>query len=316
MVRLRLLSILVFAWLASHSRAALAQEPFGVDPVATTPPATGGSEQATTARYWELGRARAFFATTLEAGYAYLRPKFALGYGLPYWRWIGLEAYPLVSLGGVGQYAGIGGALPGVTFRVGGRYYLPFSRSFLLPQDSYSRLDIESLAGPTADYLALEAEVTGSIPVPAGTLVAVLTGYHVLLAPDGYFLYEDSLRAVMDPPWIWRARLGYLFALLRDGALRIGPAADLIGLPGRGDFVVRGGLVASVGINAHLEAQASVIPVIVSPDTLGLAGGDFGQLGIRLRWATGSAPDPEKLRKARTERIEELRRERREGAAP
>jgi len=315
MGRVTRLGVLGFAWLAAHSHWALAQEPLGIDPVGATPPATAGSEQATTARYWELGRARPFFATTLEAGYAYVRPKFMLGYGLPYWRWIGLEAYPLVSLGSVGQYAGISGALPGVAARIGGRYSLPFSRSFLLPQDSYSRLDIDSLQGPTADYLALEAEVTGSIPVPAGSLIAVLTGYHVLLAPDGYFLYEDSLRAVMDPPWIWRARLGYLFAFLRDGALRIGPAADLIGLPGRGEFVVRGGVVASVGISAHLEAQASFIPVIVSPDTLGLAGGDFGQLGIRLRWATGSTPDPEKLRKARGERIEELRQEQREGGA-
>jgi hypothetical protein len=297
------------ALLLMHTRAAFAQEPFGVEPVAPSPPAAGGTEQAVVARYWELGRPRVFLATSLEAGYAYVRPRFALGYGRPYWQWVGLEAYPLVSLGGVGQYAGIAASFPWVSFRAGGRYYLPFSRSFLLPRDSFGRIDIESLEGPTADYLALEGEVTGTLPAPAGSLFAVLTGYHTLLVPDGYYMFEESLRAVMEPPWIWRARLGYLLALLRDAAFRIGPAAEVIGLPGRGELVVRAGVVASVAINAHLEAQASFIPVIVSPDTLGLAGGDFGQLGVRFRWATDSTPDAEALRKARAKRLDQLKQE-------
>ena len=50
-------------------------------------------------------------------------------------------------------------------------------------------------------------------------------------------------------------------------------------------FIVRAGLLGSVSLDAHLEAQVSLIPVWVSPDSLGLAGGDFGQLGVRLRWA-------------------------------
>jgi hypothetical protein len=305
------LAVLVFAAITLRTSGAHAQEPLGIDPIAPSPAAAGGTEQAVVARYWALGRPRFFLATMLEAGYAYARPRFAFGYGLPYWRWIGLEAYPLVSLGGLGQYAGIGGAIPGLSFRAGGRYYFPFSRSFLEPKESFNRLDIDSLEGPTADYLALEAEVTATVPVPAGSLFAVLTGYYTLLVPEGFFQYEESLRTVMEPPYIWRARLGYLFAFMRDSALRVGPAADLIGLPGRDEFVVRAGVLASVAISAHLEAQASFIPVIVSPDTLGLAGGDFGQLGIRFRWATGSTPDPEALRKAQGKRLEELKQEQR-----
>ena len=81
------------------------------------------------------------------------------------------------------------------------------------------------------------------------------------------------------------------------------PTGDLIGLPGRDEFVVRAGVVASVAIDAHLEAQASLVPVIVSPDTLGLAGADFGQLGVRFRWATGSTPDPEAVRREREEAL-------------
>jgi hypothetical protein len=106
---------------------------------------------------------------------------------------------------------------------------------------------------------------------------------------------------IMDPPYVWRARLGYLLAFGRDGAIRIGVAGDVIGVPGRDEYVVRGGLLGSVSMTAHLEAQVSFIPVLVSPDSIGLAGGDFGQLGVRFRWATGSKPKAERLREELTE---------------
>jgi hypothetical protein len=260
------------------------------------------------ARYWELGRPRLFFSTKLEVGYAYVRPQFAFGYGLPHWRWLGVQTYPLVSLGGAGHYAGIAAEIPRLLIRGGGRYYYPFSRSFLPPDDSFTRKEIELLNGPKADYLALETEVIATIPVPAGSLFAVGSGYYTLLVPDGFYLYEESLRTVMKPPYIWRGRLGYLAAFGRDGAIRIGPAAELIG-SGRDELVLRGGVLASVSINAFVEAQASFIPVILSPDSLGIAGGDFGQLGVRYRWATGSTPDPEALQRARIQRIQELQKQ-------
>lgn len=304
----------------AYSAAALAQEPLGIEPP-PSPPAAEGIEQAVVARYWELGRPRLFFASIVEAGYLYAKPRFAFGYGLPHWRWFGLEAYPLLSLGGVGHYAGIAAAVPRLQARAGSRYYYPFSRELLPPQASFNRTEIELLDGPRADYLSLEAELVGTLPVPAGSLFGVLTGYYIptgsggsgldsFLVEEGFYLYEETLRTVMKPPYIWRARLGYLLAFGRDSAIRIGPAAEVIGMPGRDEFVVRGGAVGSVAIDAYVEAQASFIPVILSPDNLGIAGGDFGQLGVRWRWATGSKPDPEKLRKARAKRLEELKRTR------
>ena len=292
------LALTAFVATLSAAPALLAQDAFGVDPPSAAPPAAAGTEQAVVARYWELGTPRLFLASTIEAGYAYAKPKFAVGYGQPYWRWIGVEAWPLVSTSGVGGYGGIGGAVPGLSFRAGSRYVYPFSRTYLDPKDSYSRQDLDLVEGDRATYMALEGEVAATIPVPAGSLFGVFTGYYVLLAPDDQYLFEEQLRTVMQPPYIWRARLGYLFAFGRDSAIRVGPAADWIGLPGREETVIRAGLVGSVAITAALEAQASFVPVIVSPDTTGLEGGDFGQLGIRYRWATDSRPDPEKLREA------------------
>jgi hypothetical protein len=103
------------------------------------------------------------------------------------------------------------------------------------------------------------------------------------------------MRVVMKPPYAGRARLGYLLALGVDGALRVGPAADVIILPGREVPVIRAGVLGSVLISPSLEAQASFIPVLSSRDNLGLLGGDFGQLGVRYRWATDSEPDPTRI---------------------
>lgn len=290
----------VFAKLASagatllFAHAALAADTLGVDTPSPSPPAATGTEQAVVARYWELGRARPFLAASVEAGYAYIKPRFAAGYGQPFWRWVGVEAYPLLALGGIGHYAGIGAGIPGLTLRAGGRYYYPFSRWLLRPQDSYTRTDLDLEDGPRSDYLAFEGELTGTVPLFRGSAFAILTGYRTALTEPDFFLFEESLRVVMKPPYVWRARLGYLLALGLNGAIRVGAAGEVIGLPGRDEYVVRGGVLASVLINAHLEAQASFIPVLVSPDSLGIAGGDFGQLGVRFRWASDSKPQPER----------------------
>jgi hypothetical protein len=261
-------------------------------------PAPGGTDQAVVARYWELGRTRPFIATTVDFGVPYLKPRFMAGYGRPFWSWIGVEAYPVIGLSGTGQYVGAAASIPGLTLRGGSRYFYPFTRTLLTPKESYTRSDISLLGGPRADYLAYEGELIGTAPLFSGSVFGVLTGYRLSLVAPGYYIFEDSLRAVMKPPYVWRARAGYLLALGRDGAIRLGGAAELIGLPGRNEFVVRGGVIASVAVSAQLEAQASLIPVLVSPDSIGLAGGDFGQLGVRYSWASSSKPDPDRLKEA------------------
>jgi hypothetical protein len=274
------------------TRAVGADTAFDVSGVPAGPPAPSGTEQATVARYWALGRPRPFVAASIEAGFAYLRPRFVAGVGQPYWRWIGVEAYPLVSVSSVGQYFGLGGGLRGFTLRAGARYLFPFSRSYLVPRAHYARQDLDLRGPDRADYLAYEAEATGTIPSMLGSTFFVLTGEHIELAPEGSYLYEDSLHVVIEPPWVWRGRVGHVVGFGQSGAVHLGIAADLIGLPGRNRFVVRAGVIASVDLTTRLDAQASFIPVISSPDSIGLLGGDFGQLGIRYRFATGSTPVP------------------------
>lgn len=287
------------AWTVSAGvQLAGAVETVGVDAPVSSPPATGGTEQAVVARYWELGRTRPFLAATVDAGLIYLRPRLMAGYGRPHWSWLGVEAAPSFGTGGAGYYSGIAAAFPWLYLRFGSRYFYPFSRHLLEPREVYERSDIDLVGGPVGDYLAYEAEAAGTLALGPGSAFAVATGMYIGLVPPDKYVYEDSLKVVAAPPWLWRGRVGYLLALGFNGALRIGVAGETIGLPGRDSFVIRGGLLASVLITSELEAQASLLPVLASPDSLGLAGSDFGTLGVRYRWGSDAAPDPKRLQEA------------------
>mgnify|MGYP006969382421 CR=1 FL=1 len=116
----------------------------------------------------------------------------------------------------------------------------------------------------------------------------MLTAYYIDGVPDGLRVYEQQLRVVVEPPWVWRARIGYLLHFGWLGSLRVGPAAEVIHVPNRETGVtVRAGPLVSVALTHHLEAAAAVMIVAATQDELGLAGADLGQLGLRYRWATG-----------------------------
>lgn len=292
-------AIAVACALGASAPPALAVEAIGVEaPTTPSPPATGGTEQAVVGRYWELGRTRPFLAATVDAGLIYLRPRFMAGYGRPHWSWIGVEADPSLGLSGTGYYSGLAATLPWLTLRGGSRYFYPYSRKLLEPREAYTRSDIGLVDGPAGDYLAYELEVAGAFALGPGSLFGVATGMYINLVPPNKYVYEDSLKVVVAPPYVWRTRLGYLLALGQNGAIRVGAAAETIGLPGRDALVIRGGVLASVLISSELEAQASLLPVLMSPDSLGLAGSDFGQLGVRYRWGSDSTPDPKRVREA------------------
>jgi hypothetical protein len=66
----------------------------------------------------------------------------------------------------------------------------------------------------------------------------------------------------------------------------LGPSVDVLYVPGREATTVRVGLVVRVPINPRLEVRGTFVPTIHSPDSLGLVGSDFTELGLRWRWAS------------------------------
>lgn len=227
---------------------------------------------------------RWFGGTTIDVGFLYLRPRVAGGWGKPHNAWIGLEANPIFSLSGLGAYGGLRAALQFADLRVGARSYYPLEHSFFYPQPTYDRLDLQQHVGPRARYVSLEAELNLDIPVGPGDILALGSATYVLGVPDGFNVFEETLRVMATPPWIFRGRLGYSLTFGPNGAVHVGVIAELLEMPERPAFAVRAGLIATVRLYDDLEVRATVAPVVAGTDSIGVAGADIAQLGIRFRW--------------------------------
>jgi len=235
---------------------------------------------------WAEQPVRWFGAFEFDTGLLYVRPRFELGYGRPHASWVGVDLNPIFSEEGVAGYAGLRIAQPFWHLRVGGRYWLTFYRSFLQPRDSYSVEEIELQQGPRSRFLTWEAELGVNLPLGPGGLLAELAGSYVSGVDAGYYVYEETLRVVVEPPWVWRTRLGYLWALA-GGALQLGPVVELVAVPRRDTWVLRAGGLVRIALSGDLEARGTFVPALATPDALGAKGGDAFLLGIRYRWASG-----------------------------
>lgn len=238
-------------------------------------------------RSWNEDPARAFAALTIDAGYLYLRPRVALGYGTPFDSWVGIEANPLFSPAGYGGYGGARFAVRYVDLRVGGRYFAGFQHAYLDPKGSYDRLDLDTVHHAKAHYYTLEAELNVVIPVGPGDILATGSVSSVASVPAGQYVFEETLRVVVDPPLVWRARGGYLFRFGAHLQHSIGPVVDILDVPNRDDsLTVRLGPVMRMQLSRHFDVRGSFVTTVSSPDRLGLVGGDFTELGVRFRTAT------------------------------
>jgi hypothetical protein len=236
---------------------------------------------------WALQPSRWFVSAEIDTGFLYVRPRFSTGYGRPHDLWVGLDANPIFSSEGVAGYLGLRFDFPFVNLRVGGRYWYTFRRSFLVPEASYSVEDIELREGPASRFLTWEAELTTNVPLGRGVLIGESSFSLVTGVPDPYYVYEETLRVVVDPPYVWRTRLGYTVAIDSERTIVIGPVLEFVAIPKRDVVVYRAGALARIFLSPSLEARGTFVPAVYTPDPLGARGGDAFLLGIRYRWATG-----------------------------
>lgn len=286
MKRLATLGLITWALAVPRASAALETTHGGSIPELGPPHADALVDPAMH-RSWSEGAPRTFAALTLDAGYLYLRPRGHVGYGMPFNTWLGLEANPLVSAGGYGGYGGARFALPYVDLRVGARYFAAFRHAFLEPKESYNRLDLDSTANDPARYYTVEAELSSALPVGPGDLLAMASISAVRGVPGGSYVFEETLRVIVDPPWVWRVRGGYVFRLGSRNQHSIGPVIDVLAVPERDDSrTIRFGPVLRIQLSRSFDVRGSFVTTLSSPDRLGLVGGDFTELGVRYRVAT------------------------------
>jgi hypothetical protein len=239
-------------------------------------------------RGWSEGETRSFVSATVDVGYLYFRPRMSIGYGKPHAMWVGIEGNPIFSGAALGIYGGVRAALPWVDIRAGVRAAYSFEKGFLDPHESFNRLALATRVSGHATYATWETELTTGLPIGPGELQA-LTSFSVVEGVDeGKLVYEETLRVIVKPPFVWRVRGGYsLLFPVRGARGSVGGVVDVFHLPGRGAQQVRAGLVFRVAISAELEVRGSFVPMVFGRDRIGLLGGDFTELGLRWRWATG-----------------------------
>lgn len=270
-----------------------AEEPKGADPYAARPPAEAYAMtadpliDAKRPRSWNEGPARTFLATTLDVGWTYLRPRASLGYGRPFGTWVGIDVNPIISGSGLGAYGGLRLALPRFDLRAGPRYFASFNRDYLNPQLSYNRVDLDSTVGNPSRVITYEAEAEVSLPAGPGDIVALGSVSYVTGVPAGQLVFEETLHVIVAPPLVWRARGGYVIRFGSSRQHSIGLVAEALDVPKREDsLTIRVGPVVRIVLSRRVEVRGSFVPTAVSPDHIGLVGGDFTELGFRYRWAT------------------------------
>ena len=239
------------------------------------------------ARSWGELPPRSFVSTAFDVGFVYARPRVSVGYGRPFTSWVGLDANPIASGAGLGVYGGLRLEIPHVDLRVGPRYFSAFQHTYLPTQTSYDRIELESQGGGKAKTLTYEAELDFSIPAGPGAVVGRGSVSYVTGVPKEQSVFEETLHVIVKPPLVWRARGGYAFRLGRYSQHSIGFVVDVLDVPKRDDsLTVRMGPILRMVLSRRVELRGSFVVAVVSPDRIGLVGGDFTELGVRYRWAS------------------------------
>jgi hypothetical protein len=239
------------------------------------------------ARSWGVLPPRAFVATTVDFGFVYLRPRASFGYGRPFTSWIGVDANPILQTSGLGAYGGLRIEVPHLDWRIGPRYFFSFEHTYLPPQDSYEHIDFERVVANRARTTTWETELDLSADLGPGRLLLRGSLSYVTGVPDGKNVFEETLHVIVAPPWVWRTRVayGYVFGSHRQHS--VGLAVDVLDVPKRDDSrTVRVGPLISMKLSRRVEVRGSFVFSVISPDRLGLKGGDSTELGLRYRWAS------------------------------
>lgn len=239
------------------------------------------------ARSWGVLPPRAFVATTMDFGFVYVRPRVSVGYGRPFTSWVGVDANGIGQTSGLGAYGGLRVEIPHLDWRIGPRYFASFEHTYLPPQDSYDRIEFERVVADRARTLTWETELDLSADIGPGRLLLRGSLSYVTGVPKDKYVFEETLHVIVAPPWVWRTRLAYGYTFGSHNQHSIGLAVDLLDVPKRDDSrTVRVGPLLSMKLSRRVEVRGSFVFSVISPDRIGLKGGDSTELGLRYRWAS------------------------------
>jgi hypothetical protein len=234
---------------------------------------------------WQSNEHTWFAASASDIGVIYLRPHLTLGYGAPFWQFVGFDGYALATNSFSAAYAGWRASLPFLDVQLGSRWNYPYDRRYLPRQSSFTadELGMRDGSARSANRVT-ELEVTPLAPLFGGV---VFMEFHPIWfsTPGDQFVFEEVIRAVVAPPFAMRTRLGYVYKFGDGDRIKLGAMTEYLVLPGRPENVTRVGPLLLVTLAPRLEGLFTATFVVSSPDHLGLYESSYGFLGLRVRWA-------------------------------
>lgn len=253
--------------------------------VATAAAPRGTDTEATQYSPWQSKQHTPFASVATDFGFIYGRPRVTLGYGAPFWNFVGVDAYWMSTNSFSAPYVGWRASLPFLDAMFGVRRNLPYNRRILEVRDHHDQqeLSLED-GGERSAYTAVDFELNAVAPVLHGGLFLTVHPVYVDL-PSDLHVYEEVLRAVIKPPFAVGIRGGYVYGVGADQALQLGALGEYVVLPGRPKGVTRLGPLAHATFSKHLEGFAAFSFVVDSPDTLGVVHGTYAFFGLLHRWA-------------------------------
>jgi hypothetical protein len=233
---------------------------------------------------WQSDEHSLFVASASDLGIVYFRPHATVGWGAPFWQFVGVDAYAISTNSFAAGYVGWRASLPWLDVQMGYRKTVGYDRRFLPIQDKYHADDLDLDTGDErSSYDAIELEITPAVPLLHGAVFAEIHPLWIW-APRDRFVFEEAFRAVVDR-FSMRTRLGYLYGFGETGQVKIGAMLEYVVMPGRPGNVTRLGPVGLVGLSQHWELLGTATFVAKSPDALGYYHGTYGLLGVRYRFA-------------------------------
>ncbi len=234
---------------------------------------------------WDSDEDTFFTTVASDIGFIYLRPRVTLGYGSPYWKFVGIDTYFLATNSFTSPYVGWRASFPFLDALMGVRYVHAFDRRILPKKNEYEGEDLDLEPGDTrSTYTAIDFELVLVAPLFHGGVF--LTAHPVWVdAPSDVRIYEEVLRVVMEPPFAMGLRGGYVYGFGASLDVKAGFLLEHVIMPGRPANVVRGGPAVLIGLSKHFDFLFAFSPVLTSPDSLGILHGTYAYLGFLHRFS-------------------------------
>ncbi len=170
---------------------------------------------------------------------------------------------------------------------MGPRFFSSFEHTYLDRKPTYQRIDLERVVSTAARTLTWETEVDLNFKIGPGALLLRGSASYVTGVPEGKDAFEETLHVIVTPPLVWRTRVAYVLLFGSRNQHSLGPAIDILDVPKRDDsLTIRVGPLLRMQLSRRVDVRGSFVATVVSPDRIGLRGGDFGELGLRYRWAS------------------------------